>query len=259
MFSHLPVISAPRSNCYILSTRGEDKRRGLEQLEHVERIEHIKITFYKAMNSEDFLNEILAPVNEFSGYRCRSYGLLLRSSKHGRRTHSSDKEPLFNEFRAADIFGAWLKTTPEFDVKATIANPPTKKWCVLSFCPDASATWAQNRFDYKSLPAQIAMFNAMEGLNEACERIAGLSLPAKPSPIIDPDVPKVPDVPEQIKQPYRRITQAKRERQSAQEPLKRYGRERTARSVRRTVAIHMVLFREYVAGLDRWAMDKDDW
>ena len=24
---------------------------------------------------------------------------------------------LFNELRAADLFGTWLKTTPEFDVK----------------------------------------------------------------------------------------------------------------------------------------------
>ena len=29
---------------------------------------------------------------------------------------------LFNELRAADLFGAWLKTTPEFDVKATIGG-----------------------------------------------------------------------------------------------------------------------------------------
>lgn len=30
---------------------------------------------------------------------------------------------LFNELRAADLFGTWLKTMPEFEVKAAMAEP----------------------------------------------------------------------------------------------------------------------------------------
>ena len=63
-------------------------------------------------------------------------------------------------------------------------------------------------FDYKPLPAQIAMFNAMEGLNETCERIAGLSLAGETvANYLIQMCLKSPDVPEWIKQPYRRITQ----------------------------------------------------
>ncbi|MFQ5917374.1 MAG: hypothetical protein ACE5I0_06130, partial [Candidatus Binatia bacterium] len=32
------------------------------------------------------------------------------------------KSRLFNELRAADLFGTWLRTTPEFEVKALMAK-----------------------------------------------------------------------------------------------------------------------------------------
>ncbi len=91
---------------------------------------------------------------------------------------------LFNELRAADLFGTWLKTTPEFDVKARWRNPPMKKWCMRQLLTKRIRDLGAEPFDYKPLPAQIAMFNAMEGLNETCERIAGFRWRAKPSPII---------------------------------------------------------------------------
>src|SRR6266540_2040640 len=67
------------------------------------------------MNSEEFLNEILAPVHEF----CRfldvnppAYCYVpLRTDEERIRVM---KSRLFNELRAADLFGTWLKTTPEF-------------------------------------------------------------------------------------------------------------------------------------------------
>src|SRR5581483_7165961 len=58
------------------------------------------------------------------------------------------------------------------------------------------------------LPAQVAMFNAMEGLNDTCERIAGLSLAGETvANYLIQMCLKSPDVPEWIKQPYRRITE----------------------------------------------------
>src|SRR3954449_4247926 len=36
---------------------------------------------------------------------------------------------LFNEVRAAEVFGSWLRTTPELEVKETLAEPaPEEMW-----------------------------------------------------------------------------------------------------------------------------------
>jgi hypothetical protein len=102
----------------------------------------------------------------------------------------------------------------------------------------------------------------MEGLNETCERIAGLSLAGETvANYLIQMCLNSPDVPEWIKQPYRRITQDEEGHGSVpQEFLKRYATtdDRQDR-VRRAVAMRMVLFREYLASLDRWSTGKDRW
>jgi hypothetical protein len=129
------------------------------------------------MNSEDFLKEILTPVHEF----CRAldvnppaYSYIpLRSDDQRIRVMQSR---LFNEMRAADLFGTWLKTTPELDVKATMAESAHEEMVHAQLLAKRIAELGAQPFDYRPLPAQTAMFNAMEGLNDTCERIAGLSL-----------------------------------------------------------------------------------
>jgi 1,2-phenylacetyl-CoA epoxidase catalytic subunit len=216
-----------------------------------------------AMNTEDFLAEVLAPVHEF----CRSldanppaYSYIpLRSDEERIRVM---KSRLFNELRAADLFGTWLKTTPELDVKATMAESAHEEMTHAQLLMQRIRDLGAEPFDYKALPAQIAMFNAMEGLNDTCERIAGLSLAGETvANYLIQMCLKSPAVPEWIKQPYRRITQDEEGHGSVpQEFLKRYATtdERQDR-VRRSVAMRMVLFREYLASLDRWAMGKDRW
>jgi len=117
-------------------------------------------------------------------------------------------------------------------------------------------------FNYKPLPAQTAMFNAMEGLNDTCERVAGLSLAGETvANYLIQLCLKSPEVPEWIKQPYRKITEDEEGHGSVpQEFLKRYAitEDRQDRA-RRAVAMRMVLFREYLASLDRWAMGIDRW
>jgi len=215
------------------------------------------------MNSEDFLQEILAPVYEF----CHSldahppaYSYIpLRSDEERIRVMQSR---LFNELRAADLFGVWLKTTPDLDVKATMAESAHEEMTHAQLLSKRIRDLGAEPFDYKPLPAQIAMFNAMEGLNETCERIAGLSLAGETvANYLIQMCLRSPDVPEWIKQPYRRITQDEEGHGSVpQEFLKRYAttEERQDR-VRRAVAMRMVLFREYLASLDRWSMGKDRW
>jgi len=215
------------------------------------------------MNGEEFLIEILAPVNEF----CRSldarppaYSYVpLRTDAERIRVM---KSRLFNELRAADLFGTWLRTTPELDVKAAMAESAHEEMVHAGLLSKRIRDLGAEPYDYKPLPAQIAMFNAMEGLNETCERIAGLSLAGETvANYLIQLCLRSPDVPEWIKQPYRRITQDEEGHGRApQEFLKRYAttEERQDR-VRRAVAMRMVLFREYLASLDRWAMGQDRW
>jgi hypothetical protein len=81
------------------------------------------------MDSAAFLDELVAMVRDF----CRNlddsppaYSYIpLHSDAERIRVM---KSRLFNELRAADLFGTWLKTTPEFEVKAASQNPRTKKW-----------------------------------------------------------------------------------------------------------------------------------
>ena len=215
------------------------------------------------MNAEDFLQEILAPVHEF----CRAldsqppaYSYIpLRSDEERIRVMQSR---LFNELRAADLFGTWLKTTPELDVKATMAESAHEEMVHAQLLAQRIRELGAEPFAYKPLPAQTAMFNAIEGLNETCERIASFSLAGETvANYLIQMCLNSPAVPEWIKQPYRRITQDEEGHGSVpQEFLKRYATTEERRDrVRRAVAMRMVLFREYLASLDRWAMGKDRW
>ncbi|NIO06979.1 MAG: hypothetical protein GTO40_02910, partial [Deltaproteobacteria bacterium] len=65
----------------------------------------------------------------------------------------------------------------------------------------------QEPFDYRPLPAQTAMFNALEGLTETCQRIAGFSLAGESvATYLTQMSLRAETVPDWIKQPYRRIT-----------------------------------------------------
>ena len=215
------------------------------------------------MNGEDFLNEILTPVHEF----CRAMDanppaycyVPLQTDEERIRVMQSR---LFNELRAADLFGTWLKTTPELDVKATMAESAHEEMVHAQLLSQRIRELGAEPFDYKPLPAQIAMFNAMEGLNETCERIAGLSLAGETvANYLIQMCLKSPAVPEWIKQPYRRITEDEEGHGSVPQAfLKSYATtDERQDKVRRAVAMRMVLFREYLASLDRWSMGKDRW
>ena len=215
------------------------------------------------MNSDKFVQELLGPIQEF----CRSldgqppaYSYIpLRSDEERIRVMQSR---LFNELRAADLYGTWLRTTPELDVKATMAESAHEEMTHAQLLSRRIRELGHEPFDYKPLPAQIAMFNAMEGLNDTCERLAGLSLAGETvAYYLIQMCLKSPAVPDWIKQPYRRITEDEAEHGSIpQKFLTQYATtpERQDR-VRRAVAMRMVLFREYLASLDRWAMGKAAW
>lgn len=215
------------------------------------------------MDSEDFVQELLAPIHEF----CRS--LDGRPPAYSYIPLETDderirvmKSRLYNEHRAAELFGTWLKTTPELDVKTTMAESAHEEMTHAGLLTKRIQELGHDPFDYKPLPAQTAMFNAIENLGETCERIAGFSLAGETvANYLIQMCLKSPAVPDWIKQPYRRITEDEEGHGSApQQFLKRYATtsERQDKA-RRAVAMRMVLFREYLASLDRWAMGKAEW
>ena len=83
---------------------------------------------------------------------------------------------LFNEIRAGEIFGGWLKSTPELDVKKTLAEAVHEEYIHAGYLEEALISKGAVPYEYKPLPAQMAMFNAFEGLTETVERIAAFPM-----------------------------------------------------------------------------------
>ena len=215
------------------------------------------------MNSEAFVQELLGTVNDF----CRSldaappaYSYIpLKSDEERIRVM---KSRLFNELRAADLFGTWLKTTPEFEIKAIMAESAHEEMEHAELLSKRICDLGAEPFDYKPLPAQVAMFNAIEGLSDTCQRVAGFSLAGEAvATYLTQKCLQAPSVPDWIKQPYRKITQDEEGHGSMpQAMLIRYAvTEEKQEAARRAVAMRLVLFREYLASLDRWAMGKARW
>ena len=215
------------------------------------------------MNSEAFLQELLGMVTDF----CRAldsqppaYSYIpLRTDEERIRVM---KSRLFNELRAADLFGTWLKTTPELEVKAAMAESAHEEMEHAGLLSKRIRDLGEEPFDYKPLPAQVAMFNAIEGLSDTCQRVAGFSLAGEAvATYLTQKSLQADSVPEWIKQPYRKITEDEEGHGSMpQAILKRYATsDEKQEAARRAVAMRLVLFREYLASLDRWAMGKDRW
>ena len=162
---------------------------------------------------------------------------------------------LFNEIRAGEIFGGWLKSTPELDVKKTLAEATHEEYVHAGFLEEALKEKGAVPYDYKPLPAQMAMFNAFEGLTETVERIA--AFPMAGEGVADYLIAKslkAGSVPAWVTGPYHRIHAD--EEQHGNYPfeiLVKYAttpekQERAARAV----AMSLVLRRGYFDNLDRW-------
>src|SRR5919106_2207566 len=165
---------------------------------------------------------------------------------------------LFNEVRAGEIFGGWLKTTPELDVKKTLAEATHEEYVHATYLEEALRQRGAVPHDYKPLPAQIAMFNAFEGLTETVERIA--AFPMAGEGVADYLIGKslnVGTVPSWVTGPYQKIHEDEEEHGNYPfEILVKYAttadrQERAARAV----AMSLVLRRQYFDNLDRWVFE----
>jgi rubrerythrin len=215
------------------------------------------------MTSEEFLRELLDQVADF----CRTLDGALPAYSYV-PLHTDEqrirvmKSRLFNELRAADLFGTWLKSTPEFEVKALMADSAHEEMVHAQLLSKRIQELGAEPFDYRPLPAQTAMFNAIEGLSDTCQRVAGFSLAGEAvATYLTKKCLQAENVPEWIKQAYRRITEDEEGHGSMpQAILKRYATtDEKQDAARRAVAMRLVLFREYLNSLDRWAMGQDRW
>jgi hypothetical protein len=162
---------------------------------------------------------------------------------------------LFNEIRAGEIFGGWLKSTPELDVKKTLAEAVHEEYVHAGYLEEALKAKGAVPYEYKPLPAQMAMFNAFEGLTDTVERIA--AFPMAGEGVADYLIGKslnVGTVPAWITGPYQKIHEDEEEHGNYPfEILVKYAitpekQERAARAV----AMSLILRRQYFDNLDRW-------
>lgn len=215
------------------------------------------------MESQAFVQELLQQIGAY----CRA--LDARPPAYSYVPLKTDEERvrvmksrLFNELRAADLFGSWLKTTPEFEVKAAMAEAAYEETVHARLLSERIRKLGADPFDYRPLPAQMAMFNALEGLRETCERIAGFSLAGEVvANYLTRMCLRSPAVPDWIKEPYQKITEDEEGHGSMpQQFLVRYATSAERQDqARRAVAMRLTLFREYLASLDRWAMGGAEW
>jgi 1,2-phenylacetyl-CoA epoxidase catalytic subunit len=165
---------------------------------------------------------------------------------------------LFNEIRAGEIFGGWLKSTPELDVKKTLAQAVHEEYEHAGFLEQALRRKGATPYDYQPLPAQMAMFNSFEGLTDTVERIA--AFPMAGEGVADYLIAKslkAATVPSWVTEPYKRIHEDEAEHGNYPfEILVKYAtatekQERAARAV----AMSLALRRAYFDNLDRWVFD----
>src|ERR687895_2606372 len=129
------------------------------------------------MDSREFAKTIQTQVADF----CKSLDAKLPAYSYIPLTTDETRikvmqSRLFNEIRAGEIFGGWLKTTPELDVKKTLAEAVHEEYVHAGYLEEALKQQGATPYDYKPLPAQMAMFNAFEGLTDTVERIAAFPM-----------------------------------------------------------------------------------
>jgi len=165
---------------------------------------------------------------------------------------------LFNEIRAGEIFGGWLKSTPELDVKKTLAEATHEEYEHAGFLEEALRSKGATPHEYQPLPAQMAMFNAFEGLTDTVERIA--AFPMAGEGVADYLIAKslkAGTVPNWVTGPYQRIHEDEEEHGNYPfEILVKYATtpERQERAAR-AVAMSLALRRGYFDNLDRWVYE----
>jgi hypothetical protein len=211
------------------------------------------------MDSREFAQSIERQVTEFCKTldgKLPAYSYIPLTTDEARIRVMQSR--LFNEIRAGEIFGGWLKSTPELDVKKTLAEATHEEYEHAEFLEEALRSKGATPYDYQPLPAQMAMFNAFEGLTDTVERIA--AFPMAGEGVADYLIAKslkAGTVPSWVTGPYQRIHEDEAEHGNYPfEILVKYATtpERQGRAAR-AVAMSLALRRGYFDNLDRWVYE----
>ena len=172
------------------------------------------------------------------------------------------KSRLWNEIRAGEIFGAWLKSTQERDVKAALAEAVHEEFHHAELLARALESKGAQPHDYVPLPAQTAMFNAFEGLTTTVERIAAFSLAGEgvADYLIRLSL-ETEAVPDWVQEPYRAIHEEEETHGSYPvEVLAKYATSPEQQdAVRRAIEMSLTLRRQYFDNVDRWVFEDKPW
>ena len=169
---------------------------------------------------------------------------------------------LYNEIRAAEVYGGWLRTIPELEVKVLAADNAHEELGHAALLIRQLEARGCDPFAYTPPPSQVVLFNALEGLNTTLERLAAFPLAgeALASYLIRKAL-ESPAVPDWIKEPYRRIGEEEEGHGDYPvELLTRYATTPAAQAlVRRGVAIGIQLRDRYFAELDEMVFEGRRW
>ncbi len=215
------------------------------------------------MNGEAFARAMLARVQEF----CRGYETCMPAYSYVPLETDQQRirvmqSRLCNEVRAAEVFGAWLKTTPELEVKMALGEAIAEEMAHARLLADRIRERDADPYAYLPVPGQIAMFNAFEALPVTVERIAAFSLAGEGvAEFMIKQALASPSVPDWIKAPYRAISTDEEDHSHfPEEVIARYATTVDVQErVRRAVAMSLVLRRQYFADLDDWVFRDVAW
>ena len=169
---------------------------------------------------------------------------------------------LYNEFRAAEVFGAWLSTTSDLEIKRHLADSCHEELGHAQLLLQRIEGMGTDPMAYGPPPEQVALFHTMQNLETTAERLAAFQLAGEAvaahliKRALESDA-----VPEWIKVPYRRIFEDEAEHGS--QPARMLERHATTlesqRLVRRGVSLGLSLRRHYFDALDEMVFSGVRW
>jgi hypothetical protein len=168
----------------------------------------------------------------------------------------------FNEIRAGEIFGYWLPTTSELEVKELLAEACHEEFNHARLLRARIAAFGVDPFAYGPPPEHVALFHTLQSLETTVERLAAFQFAGEgvASHLIHRAL-ESDAVPAWIKEPYRRIIEDEDEHgASPTDLLIRYAdTPEKQRLVRRSVALGISLRRRYFDALDAMVFSGARW
>lgn len=172
------------------------------------------------------------------------------------------KSRYWNEIRAGEVFGRYLKGFHDLEVKLHFMEAVGEEGRHSQLLAGRIRQLGGDPFDYQPPPGQVAMFNAFESLEDTVERVAAFSLAGEGvADYLIEQMLAAPTVPEWLKEPYRAIHAEEQEHGSFPESViaRLATNPETQQRARRAVAMSLVLRKQYFDDLDAAVLRGQTW